>query len=230
MIGAYYLYYAMNGQAGRTIVDILNPEISAYLDKLTPERPPVLQQMESFAAEHKFPIIGPQVGHFLQQLVILTDALQIFEMGSGYGYSALWMALAARPECKIQCCEFAAANIERGRKWLSEAGVGDKVSWHEGDAREAIKAAKGPFDMILNDIDKQWYPEALKLAWPKLRPGGVMVTDNAIWSGRVVSETSPTDSTKGVRQLNLDAYGIGDGVASLLPLRDGLLVIAKQRV
>lgn len=210
-------------------MDILNSEIAAYLDHLTPTRPPVLQEMETYAREHKFPIIGPQVGHLLQQLVILTEAKRIFEMGSGYGYSALWMALALSDEGKIQCSEFDSDNIARGRKWLDQAGVGGKVEWFEGDAREAIKQADGPFDIIVNDIDKQWYPEALKLAWPKLRPGGVMLTDNALWNGRVVSEEPATDSTKGVRQVNLDAYAVGDGVASLLPLRDGLLLVAKKR-
>ncbi|MFH2054623.1 MAG: O-methyltransferase [bacterium] len=210
-------------------MDILNPEISRYLEQLTPERPPVLQEMEAYAREHKFPIIGPQVGHFLQQLVILTDAKRIFEMGSGYGYSALWMALAMGSGGRIECCEFDSANIERGRQWLALADVSDKVAWHQGDAREAIKETQGPFDIILNDIDKEWYPEALRLAWPELRPGGVMVTDNALWSGRVVTQNPPAESTVGVRQVNLDAYAVGEGVASLLPLRDGLLVITKKR-
>ena len=211
-------------------MDIVDQDIGSYLEELTPPRMPVLQEMENYADKRDFPIIGPQVGHLLQQLVILTDARHIFEMGSGYGYSALWMALAMNKGGKIECCEFDPDNIARGKKWLAQAGVDAKVNWHEGDARDAMRAATGPFDIIVNDIDKQWYPEALQLAWPKLRPGGIMITDNALWSGRVVSESPPEDSTAGVLQVNRDAYDLSDGVASLLPLRDGLLVVVKKRV
>ncbi len=210
-------------------MNIVDPEITSYLEELAPARPPALQEMEEYASQHDFPIIGPQVGHFLQQLVVLADARRIFEMGSGYGYSALWMALAMADDGRIECSEFDPDNIARGKKWLAQAGVDTKVSWHDGDARDAIRAAAGPFDIIVNDIDKQWYPEALRLAWPKLRPGGIMVTDNALWSGRVVSESPPQEWTTGVLQVNRDAYGLSDGIASVLPLRDGLLLVVKKR-
>ncbi len=207
---------------------ILEPAIADYLECLMPDRHPVQQEMEDYAAEHKFPIVGPLVGRFLQQLVMMTGARTVFEMGSGYGYSALWMALAMPDDGKIQCTEFDADNIARGQEFMKRAGVDGKVSWQQGDALDSIKTAKGPFDMILNDVDKHQYPHSLEIAWPKLRRGGVMITDNSLWSGRVVTEDPPTKSTAGVLQINKKAHALDDGVASIIPLRDGLLLIVKK--
>lgn len=207
---------------------IIEAAIADYLECLTPERHPVQQEMEEYAGEHKFPIIGPLVGRFLQQLVVMTGAKTIFEMGSGYGYSALWMALALPNDGKIHCTEFDAENIARGQDFMKRAGVDGKVSWQHGDALDLIKDAKGPFDIILNDVDKHQYPNSLEIAWPKLQRGGAMITDNSLWSGRVVTEDPPTKSTSGVLQINKKAYSLEDGVASIIPLRDGLLLIVKK--
>jgi caffeoyl-CoA O-methyltransferase len=206
---------------------VVDPAIDQYLKSLTPARRGVLTTMEAYAREHEFPIIGPLVGRFLQQLVKLTSARRIFEMGSGFGYSALWMALAMDPDGRIDCTETDAANVERGRRWLKDAGVGDRVAWHHGDALALLREADGPFDLILNDVDKHQYPDGLKLAWPRLRRGGVMVTDNTIWSGRVVTEDPPSESTQGILTFNREAYALPDALATILPLRDGLLVAVK---
>lgn len=206
---------------------VVDPAIDQYLKSLTPARQGVLATMEAYAREHEFPIIGPLVGRFLQQLVKLTSARRIFEMGSGFGYSALWMALAMDGDGRIDCTEMDAANVERGRQWLADAGAGHRVVWHHGDALGFMRQADGPFDLILNDVDKHQYPEGLRIAWPKLRRGGVMITDNTIWSGRVVAEDPPSESTQGVLTFNRQAYALPDALATILPLRDGLLVAVK---
>ena len=209
-------------------MDIVAPEILKYLTEVTHKSPPVLQEMEEYARQHRFPIIGPLVGRFLQQLVILSGAKRIFEMGSGYGYSALWMSLVLPQEGRIDCTELDAANIKRGKDYLSRAGASAKVSWHEGDALKFMQEAQGPFDIIVNDVDKHQYPESLKIAWPKLRCGGIMITDNSLWSGRVVGENPPRDSTQGVLEVTRAAYALPDAITSIIPLRDGLLVAVKS--
>ncbi len=185
--------------------------------------------MEEYAREKQFPIIGPLVSRFLQQLVILTGATRVFEMGSGFGYSALWMSLVLPDGGQIHCTEFDPENIERGRKYHKTAGVANKIIWHQGDARESMREAKGEFDIILNDIDKEQYPQALAIAWPKLRRGGIMVTDNSLWSGAVITEETPRESTAGVLAVNRDTYGLSDAITTILPLRDGLLLAVKKK-
>lgn len=208
-------------------MDLVNPEINDYMLSLTPMRPKVLADMEQYAKENGFPIIGPIVGRFLHQLVHLTKATRIFEMGSGYGYSAIWFSTALKEGGTIECTEMDAANIARGKKYTAEAEVADHITWHVGDALESMDKATGLYDIILNDVDKQQYPRALEIAWPKLRRGGIMVTDNVLWSGRIVEEMPPSESTAGILEFNRKAYALPDAFCSVMPLRDGLMLAVK---
>jgi hypothetical protein len=81
---------------------------------------------------------------------------------------------------------------------VQAARIGKKIIWHEGDALESMRKAKGKYDIIFCYVDKEQYPAALKIAWPKLRKGGIMVTDNALWSARVVTEKPPKPATAGI--------------------------------
>lgn len=209
-------------------MEILAPEISQYLNEVTPESPAILKEMEEYAREHKFPIIGPLAGRFLQQIVHISGASRIFEMGSGFGYSALWMSLVLQQDGRINCTEFDAANIERGQSYHERANVTGKVTWHQGDALEFMRKAEGPFDMIVNDVDKHQYPESLQVAWSKLRRGGIMITDNSLWGGRVVTEEEPARSTAGVKEVNRVAYELSDAMTTIIPIRDGLLMSVKM--
>lgn len=205
-----------------------SPDLEAYLSSLLPDRNSVLADMEAYAREHKFPIIGPLVGRFLQQMVRLTNARRVFEMGSGYGYSAIWFATAMEDGGLVECTETDAANISRGRAFAQAAGFGDRIVWHQSDALEAMGAAKGAYDIILNDVDKHQYPRALELAWPQLRRGGVMITDNVLWSNRVINEKPPTPGTAGILEFNRSSYALPDALSVIIPLRDGLMVSFKQ--
>jgi len=209
-------------------MNITDPAINNYLRKLTPTSHPVLLEMERYATKHGFPIIGPLTGRMLQQLVILTGAQRIFEMGSGYGYSAISMALVLHGDGTIECTETDAENIARGRKHAQTARVGKKIIWHEGDALESMRKAKGKYDIIFCDVDKEQYPAALKIAWPKLRKGGIMVTDNVLWSGRVITENPPKPGTAGILKFNRLAYALPDALCTLQPLRDGLMLAVKK--
>lgn len=208
-------------------MDLVNPEIRAYMLNLTPQRPKVLAEMELYAKENGFPIIGPLVGRFLHQLVHLTKSTRIFEMGSGYGYSAVWFSTAMKEGGTVECTEMDTANIARGKKYTAEAGVADHITWHVGDALESMEKANGPYDIILNDVDKEQYPRALDIAWPKLRRGGILITDNVLWSGKIIEEIPPSETTSGILEFNRKVYALPDAICSLMPLRDGLMLAVK---
>lgn len=208
-------------------MEIMNPAITDYMHNLTPTRPQVLAEMEQYAKDNKFPIIGPLVGRFLHQLVHLNGARRIFEMGSGYGYSAIWFSSAMQDGGTVECTEMDSANIERGKKHTAAAGVSDHITWHLGDALESMRKSDGEYDIILNDVDKEQYPRALEIAWPKLRRGGIMITDNVLWSGRIVNENPPSASTAGILEFNRRIYALPDAVCTLMPLRDGLMLAVK---
>jgi len=209
-------------------VDIVDPRLDDYMTKLTPERHPVLQEMEEYAAEHDFPIIGPLVGRFLAQLVHLTGAKRVFEMGSGYGYSAIWFSRAMPDDGVVECTDTDEENMLRARDYTQRAGVAEKIMWYQGDALESMDAVLGPYDIILCDVNKSQYPRALEIAWPKLRQGGIMITDNVLWSGRIVEQEQPDASTSGILDFNRKSYQLSDALCSIMPIRDGLMLAVKM--
>jgi len=203
------------------------PEILAYLHKLAPEPNPILKEMESVAVEQNFPAVGPLVGGVLYQMVKLTSAKMIFELGSGFGYSALWMALAASEEAQIVCTEFDHQKAEAGLKYLGRAKQLHKVIYEVGDGLESFRRYQGPFDLIFLDLDKEHYPKALEIAVPRLRPGGVLLADNVLWSGRVLDEDIRDPATEGIRQFNINVAHHPELFTTILPIRDGLSLSIK---
>lgn len=204
-----------------------DPKITDYLMSLTPARSAVLQEMEDYAREHRFPAIGPLVGRLLYQYARLVRPRRIMELGSGFGYSAMWWALATDDDCEIHCTEGSAENIRRAEDFLRRAGVLHKVTYHEGDALTSFAKIPGEFDIILMDIDKHEYPAAFRQAFPRLRSGGVFITDNVLWSGRVVQDSPPDADTQGILEFNHLAHTTPGALTTIIPLRDGVAVTVK---
>jgi predicted O-methyltransferase YrrM len=183
--------------------------------------------LEAYAAELRFPIVGPLVGNYFAQLAALTGARRIMELGSGFGYSALWFASVLPPDGEIICTDGDDANRLRAEEAFTRVGVADSIQFHTGDALTVFASIDGDFDIIFCDIDKHGYPDAWRAALPRLRPGGVLVFDNALWSGRML-EGDETADTLGVIELNRLAFSSPDCRASLVPIRDGLLICTKK--
>src|SRR5437660_5425361 len=133
---------------------------------------PVLLEMEQFGRERQFPIIDRLVGELVEVLALSIGAARVFEMGSGYGYSAYWFTRAVGPNGKIICTDSDPANRDLAERFLSRAGRWDRVEYQVGIAQAALRRTRGEFDIVYNDIDKQDYPEAWQLARERIRPGG----------------------------------------------------------
>jgi predicted O-methyltransferase YrrM len=223
-------------------LDVLHPSIDEYLLEVIPARDEVLTEMEAHARENRFPIVGPLVGRVLHQLVLLTNPTRIFEMGSGFGYSAYWMAKALRqPEASIICTDGSQENADRAAGYLTRGGIADRIDYRVGNALEIIDETEGDFDIIYNDIDKDGYPEAFRKAIPRLRSGGLFITDNMLWLGRVVTYDTDADvqeldeeeqwvhnTTVGVKELTRLLYSSPDVFTTIIPLRDGVSVAIKR--
>ena len=207
-------------------MQILDPRISDYVESLLPERDSVLHEMERLAQEKNFPIVGPLVGRLCYQMVRLVEARRVFEMGSGFGYSAYWMALALPENGKIICTERSEENIKRAEKFFQEGGQAEKVEFRHGDALEIIQTLEGQFDVILNDIDKRLYPQSLDLIVPRLRTGGLLITDNILWHGRVLEKSQDPD-TEGVVKYTKWLFDSKELWTTIIPLRDGLALSLK---
>ena len=207
-------------------LSITHPAINEYLRSIQTRRHPILRPMEAYAEKHGFPIIGPLVGPILYQLATMIRARRVFELGSGYGYSAVWFSQAVGPRGKVIMTEGDAENSARAMRYLKRARLASRVKPLVGDALSLLRAERGTFDVILNDIDKWQYPEAFPLVRKKLRRGGLFITDNMLWSGRVL-EKRPDRNTRGILALTRLLYAAPDFFTVLLPVRDGVTVSLK---
>ncbi|MCH8872704.1 O-methyltransferase [candidate division KSB1 bacterium] len=205
---------------------ILGPKIEQYLNDLLPERESVVQEMEEYAEANNFPIVGPLVGRLCYQIVKSINAKRIFEMGSGFGYSTYWLARGLAGDGKIIFTEYSQENIKRAEDFLGKTQVLDKVEIIHGDAIEALENRDEEFDLILNDIDKEYYPKSLKVILPRLRKGGILITDNLIWNARVV-EAEPDAQTRGIMEYTKMIYDSPDLWTTIIPLRDGVGISYK---
>lgn len=202
-------------------------EIDAYLHAVTPARDAVHTDMEALAAEKGFPIIGPLVGRFLFQIARAIDARRILELGSGFGYSAYWFARATSDNAKIFCTEGTEQNREHAKEFFERAGLWHKIDFRVGDALTLIDEFDGFFDIILCDIDKHQYPAGFEKAVPRVRKGGVFITDNILWSGKVMDHTVQDADTTGIRTFTRLVYESDQLATTILPLRDGIAFCVK---
>lgn len=211
-------------------MDLVHPEVSAYLDHLVPSRDPELQEMEESARAAGFPIIGPAVGQLCYLLARMSGARRIFELGSGFGYSTAWFARAVRDNGGgvVHHVVWDEELSRRARAHLAALGLGDLVVYHVAEAVGELRQAEGPFDLIFNDIDKAAYPESLVVIKEKLRPGGTMIIDNMLWSGRIFDSGDDSPATAGVRELTDMIRADPAWTASLVPIRDGVLVALRH--
>src|SRR5277367_1517616 len=205
---------------------ILEPQVEKYLSSLLPERDEVLADMERYAKEHEIAIIGPDCGRLLYLMARISGAKRIFEMGSAIGYSAIWFARAAGPQAEIYFTDSDSKNAEMAGANFKKAGISNRIHILLGDAVDLIDTVSGEFDIILIDVFKHQYPAALRKSVPRLKHGGLVITDNVLWSGRV-TEPPKDDSTRGVVEFNKMIYSSKELFPVIVPLRDGVAVCRK---
>ena len=189
----------------------------------------ILDEMHALAKQRGFPIIGPEVGRLVAQLTTLGGAKRIFELGSGFGYSALWFARALPEDGEVVCTDGDPANLDRARDFHARAGVADKVSYLAGHAQDLLQVTPGLFDVIFCDVDKEQYPDVYPLLRQHLRVGGALVIDNLLWDGRVANPDDTDDSTLGVRAFTARMWDSPEFLSSLLPIRDGVGLCVRLR-
>ncbi len=205
-------------------------QVQRHLAGLVPARDEELRAMEASAAETDFPIVGPAAGQFCYQIARMIGARRVFELGSGFGYSTAWFARAVGENGggEVYHVVWDEDLSARARGHLARLGLTDRVRFLVSEAVEALSRAEGTFDLIFNDIEKQDYPESLPVIEAKLRPGGVLLVDNALWHGRVFDRGDTSAATRGVRELTQTLARDPAWITSLVPIRDGLLVAMRR--
>jgi predicted O-methyltransferase YrrM len=158
----------------------------------------------------------------------MINAKNIFELGSAIGYSTIWWARAVADGGRVTYTDGDRKKADEARGYFDRAGVSGKINIKVGDALEFLSEEKTEYDVIFNDIDKEDYPRVIKLALPRLRKGGLFVTDNVLWSGKVAQKELAEASTKAIVEFNQMLYRSKDLFTTILPIRDGVAVAVKK--
>jgi caffeoyl-CoA O-methyltransferase len=214
-------------------MDITDPRIEDYIRGLLRRHDePVLLEMEAEAKELGFPIVGRMVGVVIELLARSIRARRVIELGSGYGYSGHWFSRAIGPDGELHLTDGDPENEKKARSYLERAGLWDPVHFHVGDAVTTLNGLDGEFDVVYCDIDKHGYPDAWRAARDRIRPGGLFICDNTLWSGRVTGdpeiEDRRPDWTRAIREMNEAVTSDSDFLATILPIRDGVLVALRM--
>lgn len=202
-------------------------EVEDYLYGMLPPRDEILAEMEAEAAKNDVPIVGPAVARILYQLAVIAGARKVFEMGSAIGYSTIWWARAVGEGGRVIYTDGDAKNADQARRYFERAGVSQRITVRVGDALELLSEEKEPYDIIFNDVDKTDYPRVIRLALPRLKSGGLFVTDNVLWSGKL-AQPNPDAETTAILEFNKLIYGSKDLFTTILPIRDGVAVCVKK--
>ncbi len=205
---------------------ITNDAVETYVYSILPPRDEVQAEQEKQAEKRDIPIVGPAVGRLFYQLARMISARTVFEMGSAIGYSTIWWARAMGESGRVVYTDGDPKNAEEAKGYFKRAGVSSNIDVKVGDALEILSEQKAEFDIIFCDVDKEDYPRAFKLAVPRVRRGGLFVTDNVLWSGKV-AKGNPDTSTKAILEFNKMLYGSKELFTTILPIRDGVAVAMK---
>jgi len=215
------------------MVRIVSETVERYLASLNHGSDDLLQAVAAEGRKDQLPLIDAEVGALLGVLARAVGARRILEIGTAIGYSGIWLARALEPGGLLLTIEYDAGRAETARRNFERAGLGDRANVMVGDAARVVHKVAGPFDLIFNDGDKAQYEPLLDRLVALLRPGGLLVTDNVLWSGRVVpgfESDAPdrTTDTLAIARYNERLAADERLITSVVPLRDGVAISVKR--
>lgn len=213
------------------MMTLLSDKLEKYIETHTTPEGDILNELSRethLKTYYPRMLSGHIQGKFLEMAVHMTKPFRILEIGTFTGYSAIAMAKGLPEGGKIITLEMNPEMEAFARKFIQKSGLEKKIELRIGNALEIIPGLDDLFDLVFIDADKEQYIEYYKLAIEKLRPGGFILADNVLWSGKVVEADSKSDKeTKGIKAFN-------DFVANdirveqvIVSIRDGLLLARK---
>jgi len=202
---------------------IIKREQAEYLDQLLPQRDPLLEEMEKYAAEHRVPIADVEVARFLQISARVSNAKRALEIGMAISYSVIHLLRGMGRDGLVVTIEPNDEMIRASEDYLGRAGLRDQVRIERGKALEVMPRLDETFDLLFIDAVKEEYRRYLDLGLERLKPGGLVIVDNLLWGGKVADESEQSDSsTLALRDFNHYFVNHPQLLAEVLPVGDGL--------
>lgn len=203
---------------------------STYLARIHRDPPALLLELEQLGTREGIPIVSRSTGRLLSTLVHAMQANRVLEIGTAYGYSTLWMALALPPAGRIWTIDPDRSRTEIALDFLRRAGKADAVEVINQPALDVLPSfPQHNLDIVFIDALKDEYQGYLDLAIPLLKRSGLVVVDNLLWSGRAAAAPSPSDSvdTTAIRAFNEAFLRNPHLDATIIPLGDGTGIGAR---
>ena len=171
--------------------------------------------------------ISAETGRLIALLVRAVAATRVLEVGTLFGYSGVWIARELPPSGRLDTIEIEAFHADAAEDWFARAGLADRVTVHRGAAIDVLATLPGPYDVAFIDADKGNYPDYTRLALERLRPGGIMIADNAIRRGRIVDAgvSADIDGIRAMHDLLADDPGL---ISTTVPVGDGVAIAVKR--
>lgn len=205
----------------------MSDRVDEYITSLFARDDDVLAALREAADREGLPpiSIGAVTGRLLQVLISAARAERVLEVGTLGGYSAIWMARALPPSGRLVTIEIDERHADFARRYFTRAGLDDRIEVRVGRALDVLPAFDGErFDVVFLDADKEPLPTYLDWSLRLLRPGGLLVADNALWGGRVLDPTTEDEGTRGVREFNRRLATDERLRGTIIPVGDGLAV------
>lgn len=209
---------------------MIDPAIEAYAEAHASPLDPLLDELAAVTRERTTApqmMVGTIEGNFLRLLVRLMGARKVVEIGTFTGYSGLCIASALPEDGKLVTCELSDEHADIAASFFAKSPLGEKIELRRGPAIDTLRSLPaGAFDLVFIDADKEsyldYYEEALRL----LRPGGLVVADNTLWSGRVLDPREASD--KAIVAFNERVKADPRVEQVLLTVRDGMMLARKS--
>lgn len=210
-------------------MNFLAENLEAYVQQHSEQEPELLQQL---ARETHIKVLQPRMlsGAYQGRLLALISKLitpkHILEIGTFTGYSALCMAEGLHANGRIDTVDVDEELTDMQRRYFDASGYGKQIFQHLGNAAEIIPALNGDFDLVFIDADKEQYPLYFDLIIDRIKAGGLIIADNVLWSGKVVTNAAD-EATQALQLFNTKMVEDRRVETVLLPVRDGLTLIRK---
>lgn len=205
--------------------------LETYASEHTTPPPEILDRLEretrKVMASSQQMLSGRTEGQFLRLLVDLLGAKRVLEIGMFTGYSALMMASALPEDGELHTCEIDPEAEAIARRYFEESEHGGKIRVHMGPALDTVSRLDGPFDFAFVDADKPNYPNYYEPVLERMRPGGIIAVDNALWKGEVVAPQD--ESGRAIHRLNERVQADPRVQNVMTTIRDGILLAKKLR-
>ncbi len=210
-------------------MEIINEDFQRYAERHTTDESPLLKQINRDTQANVLKprmLSGHLQGRVLSMVSKMIQPARILEIGTYTGYSAICLAEGLMETGKLITIDINEELEQRVRRYFEDAGLSSKIEYKVGNALTLIPELRETFDLVFIDADKENYSNYYDLVFDKVRPGGIILADNVLWSGKVLNEKADKD-TRAVIAFNEKIQHDTRVENILLPLRDGILMIRK---